>query len=61
MSAQRNRESAKRAAMLRKMCFHYMQTHHPAVLLKMRKRIDNVVRPVRRYEHRPENETGLKK
>lgn len=61
MSQKRNKESTKRAALLRKACFHFMQKHHPDVLLKMRKRIDNVVRPVRRYDHRPGNEVGLKK
>lgn len=59
MSQRRNKESAKRAALLRKMCFRYMQDHHPRILLEMRKKIDNVVRPVRRYSHRPGNETGL--
>jgi hypothetical protein len=57
MSAKRNRESARRAALLRKMCFHWMKENKPEVLLKMRRKIDNVVRPRRRS--RPGNEVGL--
>jgi len=59
MSAKRNKESARRAGLLRKMCVHYMQEHHPGVVLKMRRKIDNVVRPRRNYRARPGNEVGL--
>lgn len=59
MSAKRNKESARRAGLLRKMCFHWMQQHQPDVLLKMRRKIDNVVRPRRKYRSRPGNEVGL--
>ena len=61
MSNRRNKESSKRAALLRKMCFHWMQENAPKELLKLRKKIDNVVRPVRRYSHRPGNEVGLER
>ncbi len=60
MSAKRDRESSRRAALLRKMCFHWMQEHKPEVLLKFRRKIDNVVRPVRKYRSRPGNEVGLR-
>jgi hypothetical protein len=59
MSNKRNKESVKRAALLRKLCFHWMRDHAPKELLKIRKKIDNVVRPVRRYSHRPGNDVGL--
>jgi hypothetical protein len=36
-----------------------MRKHAPAELLKMRKKIDNVVRPVKKYVTRPGNEVGL--
>ncbi len=59
MSNKRNKESARRAGLLRKMCFHWMQKHAPGELLKMRRKIDNVVRPVKKYQSRPGNEVGL--
>jgi hypothetical protein len=59
VSAKRNKESARRAGLLRKMCVHYMQEHHPNVVLKMRRKIDNVVRQVKKYRTRPGNEVGL--
>jgi hypothetical protein len=55
----RNKESVKRAGLLRTACFHWMQENKPGVLLQMRRKIDNVVRPVRRYQRRPGNKTGL--
>jgi hypothetical protein len=61
MGTLRNKESAKRAGLLRKMCFHWMQKNAPEELLKFRKKIDNVVRPVRRYTRRPGNEVGLER
>jgi hypothetical protein len=36
-----------------------MQKHAPGELLKMRRKIDNVVRPVKKYVSRPGNEVGL--
>jgi len=59
VSAKRNKESSRRAGLLRKLCFHWMQQHHPGVVLKMRRKIDNVVRPIRKYRSRPGNEVGL--
>jgi len=59
VSAKRNKESARRAALLRKMCFHWMKDNKPEVLLKFRRKIDNVVRPRRNYQTRPGNEVGL--
>lgn len=41
------------------MCFHWMKENAPEELLKLRKKIDNVVKPVKRYVHRPGNEVGL--
>jgi hypothetical protein len=55
----RDKESARRAALLRKMCFHWMRDNEPQLLLAMRRKIDNVVKPKKRYRGRPGNEVGL--
>ena len=59
MSEKRNKESSRRAGILRRLCFHWMKEHVPGELVKMRRKIDNVVRPVKRYRKRPGNEVGL--
>ncbi len=59
MSAKRNKESSRRAALLRKMCFHWMTEHKADLVLKFRRKIDNVVGPRRNYRGRPGNEVGL--
>jgi hypothetical protein len=55
----RDKESSRRAALLRKLCFHWMRDNKPEEVIKMRRRIDNVVRPVKRYRGRPGNEVGI--
>jgi hypothetical protein len=59
VSQKRNKESVKRAGILRKMCFHWIRDNKPELLLRFRRRIDNVVRPRRRYSARPGNKVGL--
>jgi hypothetical protein len=36
-----------------------MKENHPEILLKLRRQIDNVVKPAKRYRTRPGNEVGL--
>lgn len=59
MSQKRNKESVKRASMIRTLCFHWVRDNKPRLLFKFRRKVDNVVKPRRTYASRPGNNVGM--